>query len=224
MSYILDALQRAEQERERSNGAVPGLQTRAVTAITTRPSRTAVLKGRWLFVAMAALLVVIVITGLMLRRTQPEMTAPVGSVLRADASVAAANPTPIASTEPLKVTPSTSPVEPAPVRDPVAIVPAPVNRTTPAIPPTPKAAASATATPTAVLPFLKDLPEGIRRQIPPMTISGVVYSENPAQRLLLVNGQVLTQGSPAATDVVLDEIHPRSSDFTFKGTRFRVGH
>ena len=224
MSYILDALQRAEQERERSNGAVPGLQTRAVTAITTRPSRTAVLRGRWPFVAMAALLVVIVIVSLMVRRTQPEMTAPEGSVLRADASVAAASPTPTASTEPLKVTPPASAVEPAPVRGPVAIVPVPANRATPATPPTAQAAASATATPTPVPPFLKDLPEGIRRQIPPMTISGVVYSENPAQRLLLVNGQVLTQGSPAAIDVVLNEIHPRSSDFTFKGTRFRLGH
>jgi general secretion pathway protein B len=60
--------------------------------------------------------------------------------------------------------------------------------------------------------------------MPPLSISGVVYSDNPAQRLLLINGQVLTQGSRAAEDLVLDEIHPRSSDFTFRGTRFKLSH
>jgi general secretion pathway protein B len=74
------------------------------------------------------------------------------------------------------------------------------------------------------LPFLKDLPEALRAQMPALSISGVVYSDNPAQRLLLINGQVLTQGSRAAEDLVLDEIHPRSSDFTFRGTRFKLSH
>ena len=57
-----------------------------------------------------------------------------------------------------------------------------------------------------------------------MTISGAVYSDNPAQRLLLVNGQVLNQGSQVAPDVTVVEIRPNSSEFNFRGTRFRMAH
>lgn len=73
-------------------------------------------------------------------------------------------------------------------------------------------------------PLLGELPEDIRRQIPALTITGAVYSDNPAQRLLLVNGQVLAQGSPVAPDVTLVEIRSGSSEFSFRGTRFRVAH
>lgn len=80
----------------------------------------------------------------------------------------------------------------------------------------------AAAVPTA--PLLSELPEDIRRQIPPLGISGAVYSDNPAQRLLLVNGQVLGQGSLAAPEVTLVEIRASSSEFSFRGTHFRLAH
>jgi general secretion pathway protein B len=73
-------------------------------------------------------------------------------------------------------------------------------------------------------PLLSELPEDVRRQIPPLGISGAVYSDNPAQRLLLVNGQVLGQGSLAAPDVTLVEIRSNHSEFSFRGTRFRLAH
>lgn len=69
---------------------------------------------------------------------------------------------------------------------------------------------------------LSDLPEEVRRQIPPLTITGSVYSANPEKRLLLVNNQVLAQGSLAAPEVTLVEIQAKSSVFSFRGTRFRV--
>ena len=84
--------------------------------------------------------------------------------------------------------------------------------------PPPPAAASAD------LPLLSELPDNIRRQIPAMAINGVVYSDNPGQRVLLVNQQVLTQGRQAVPDVKLEEIRPHSSVFSFQGTRFRLAH
>lgn len=57
-----------------------------------------------------------------------------------------------------------------------------------------------------------------------MAITGAVYSENPAQRLLLVNGQVLSQGSQVAPDLTVVEIHSNNSEFNFRGTRFRMAH
>jgi general secretion pathway protein B len=72
--------------------------------------------------------------------------------------------------------------------------------------------------------LLSDLPAELRSQIPKITITGSVYSDSPAQRLLLVNNLVLTQGSQITPDLKLEEIQPRSSVFSFKGTRFRVMH
>jgi general secretion pathway protein B len=60
--------------------------------------------------------------------------------------------------------------------------------------------------------------------MPALTITGTVYSDDPKQRLLLINNQVLPQGSTVAAEVSLEEIKPHSSVFTFRGTRFRLAH
>jgi general secretion pathway protein B len=102
--------------------------------------------------------------------------------------------------------------------------------------PPPKSTASAAAAPVAAAEpnlqtpaapptqaaLLSALPEDIRRQIPPLSISGVVYSADPTQRLLLVNGLVLNEGSQVAPDLSVVEIRSNSAEFNFKGTRFRV--
>jgi general secretion pathway protein B len=93
-----------------------------------------------------------------------------------------------------------------------------VASTQPASTPSAVTAAAATA------PLLSELPIDIRGQIPALAISGSVYSDNPSQRLLLINGQVLPQGSQVAPDVTLVEIQRGSSEFSFRGTRFRLAH
>jgi general secretion pathway protein B len=75
-----------------------------------------------------------------------------------------------------------------------------------------------------VLPLLSELPDALRRQLPALSITGAVYADDPKQRLLLVNNQVLPQGSQVAPEVMLEEIHQRSSVFNFRGTRFRLAH
>ena len=88
--------------------------------------------------------------------------------------------------------------------------------------PLPVAKASAQQDAAVAVPLLSELSEDIRREIPPLTITGTVYSANPGQRLLLVNGLVLTQGSLVAPDVNLEEIRAKSAVFSFRGTRFRM--
>ena len=99
------------------------------------------------------------------------------------------------------------------------------------LPPPPKAplpVVAKPATPVAStatdVPRLDELPPDLQRQIPKLTINGAVYSETPANRLLLVNNQVLTQGSLAAPEVTLEQIEPKSAVFSFRGTRFRLAH
>jgi general secretion pathway protein B len=56
----------------------------------------------------------------------------------------------------------------------------------------------ASAAAVAPVPPLADLPEDIRRTVPKLVVSGSVYSSNPAQRILIVNGQVLNEGATLA--------------------------
>jgi general secretion pathway protein B len=95
-------------------------------------------------------------------------------------------------------------------------------------PKTPPASASeksaATSDSSASPALLAELPQDIRQQIPALTINGAVYSDNPAQRLLLVNSQVLSQGALVAPDLTLERIGANTSEFSFRGTRFRLAH
>ncbi len=238
MSYILDALQRAALERERASGTVPGLQTRSIAAEAATRKGGAVMRHRWPLLALGIVLAIAAIS-IILWRTSPVSTpvalspldsGPAAAPVAATAVAVAAVVSPTAAPEPSSLnspSPLPAPVRVAPSKAPsTALVTAPAEapQSVPVPRPPPQLGASAPQTPKATLPFLKDLPDALRTQIPPLSISGVVYSENPAQRLLLLNGQVLTQGSRAAEDLVLDEIHPRWSDFTFKGTRFKLSH
>ena len=245
MSYILDALKRADTERER--GAVPGLHTRQL-ATPTGPTVPGARSSMWLGLAAAVALGSI---GLGLWVWQKPADAPPPVALRPVVIQPPVAP-PAAATKPeLTPAPTATPVATAARRPTVAapptqvaalpVMPATVKprpeptRATPAVaaPAPPKAevkrepitptAAPATAALTAV-PLLSDLPEDLRRQVPALTITGAVYSENPAQRLLLVNNLVLAQGALAAPEVKLEEIRARSSVFSFRGTRFRVAH
>ena len=229
MSYILDALKRADAERER--GVVPGLYARQVTTPTGQ-STGHVRKSLWLTLA-AALLLGGIATGLALWLAPtevPRQILPEPAVAKLTAPVAAPEPLAVPAPVP-QAAPAFAPVippAPAAIAAP-ASAPSPVKAaapakviTSPSSLPAPKA--SAIAAPVTTVPLLSDLPEDIRRQIPALTISGAVYSENPGQRLLLVNNQVLNQGGQAAPDVNLEEIGAKSSIFSFRGTRFRLAH
>ena len=71
---------------------------------------------------------------------------------------------------------------------------------------------------------LAELPETTRAAIPKLTVSGSVYSGNAAQRMLIVNGQVLNEGSTVAPDLVLESIGPRSAVLNLRGTRVRLDY
>lgn len=226
MSYILDALKRADAERER--GAVPGLYARQLTNTTASTAGNAQIR---LWLAGAAVVVLgVVAAGLWLWRTpvvvpQQAVVEPTVTEPKPPAPLTPA----VAAPPPAAVAPAPQPV--VPVQRPVASAAPAVTAIAPTKPavltapsPSPVAKASAAPAAPAVLALLSELPEEIRRQIPPLTITGAVYSESPGQRLLLVNNQVLAQGSQAAPEVTLEEIGARSSVFSFRGTRFRLAH
>jgi general secretion pathway protein B len=73
----------------------------------------------------------------------------------------------------------------------------------------------------APIPRLADLPESLRRELPKLAISGSVYSDDPASRFVMVNGEVAREGARLGADLVLERIGPRELVLRFKGQRFR---
>ena len=63
---------------------------------------------------------------------------------------------------------------------------------------------------------------GLPADAPKLSISGGVYSANRAQRMLIVNGQVFSEGSEISTGVVLEEVKPKVAVLRFRGTRYTV--
>lgn len=238
MSYILDALKRAEAQRER--GHVPGLHSQS-TPLSTAPARTT--RPPLWSLALIAVLGGGLVAMLLRPSASPQAPSapmaekqekPAATHLNAEATVSAPVQT-IASTA------TTTTVTEPPVRQPqikaapVPIAPAASATRPAAVKPATVAApaqavqAASAATPAAVVPVpppapVMELTEELRRQLPALQITGTIYSDNPTQRLLLVNGLVLPQNSALSPELVLEEIGPRSSIFKFRGNRFKVNH
>lgn len=82
----------------------------------------------------------------------------------------------------------------------------------------------ATAPPPAAPVFAQaDLPEAIRSQLPVLKISGATYSNNPAHRMAIVNGQVLLEGDQAGPGLVLERVEQSRTVWSFRGYRYAVG-
>jgi general secretion pathway protein B len=238
MSYILDALQRADAERAR--GSVPTLNARPLASPTASPSLTAAQRAGLAIAGLVLLLLAAAWAWSIWGSATPQpgvVVSPLPAVPGVTQAVASAV-APTFSAQPAQAA-AVVQVAPPPVRPPT--VPAPTPATLPKSPSTEKATvaqpalanpsstvaapkAAAPAPVAALAPLLSELPEATRRDIPPLAISGAVYSENPAQRLLLVNGQVLNQGSEVAPDLKVVEIRSNVSEFSFRGTRFRLAH
>ncbi len=235
MSYILDALKRAEAQRER--GHVPGLHSQS-TPLSTAHARTA--RPPLWSLALIAVLGGGLVAVLLRPSASPQgpsapmaekQEKPSATHLNAEATVSA--PVQAMASTATTTTVAEPPVRqpqikaaPAPIAAPASAVrPVAVKPATVAAPAQAVQAASA-ATPAAVVPPapVMELTEELRRQLPALQITGAIYSDNPTQRLLLVNGLVLPQNSAISPELVLEEIGPRSSIFRFRGNRFKVNH
>ena len=69
---------------------------------------------------------------------------------------------------------------------------------------------------------LRDLPEAVRRELPNIVVSGSTYSTNSANRMLMVNGQILHEGDPVAPGVVLRQIKPRAAVLSFREHLYEI--
>jgi len=242
MSYILDALKRADAERER--GTVPGLHAQPAPLAASGARVPGRLKPlAWAGAGAAVLLLAALAWRLTAREAPPAAQvpapapAPAATAAPAPSAVAAAPamPTGTLVMPPAPARPSAPPPEAAALaRKPAAAASAPQAAQQAASAPQATAAARAAArqaeapaSAPAAEPrvyTLNELPEDVRRQLPALTISGATYSENPAYRMLIINGQVFHEGEKPTSELALEQIRPKAAVFSFRGYRYSVAY
>lgn len=215
MSYILEALRKADAQRERNR--VPGLHAHPFAAEAPVPAQ------RWGGSVMAALAAVGVVAAVAITWrlatpgaapavTAPERVAAAPAVVQEPAPVAATPAPPRPATA--IVPPAPPPLPPQPVREVKAPAAAQAPITVPPASAVPAAPAVAAAPAIANGP-----PPGL----PQLAVSGGVYSQNPAQRMLIVNGLVFNEGSEVASGVRLEEVRAdKKAVLNFNGQRFAL--
>jgi general secretion pathway protein B len=220
MSYILDALRRADAERERDPGRGIHAQPVPLPAESAR-------RFPWWIAALAVALVLVVAGALLLRPAprvaldlgMPPPNAPVArqpATTRPVAPVAAEVSPPPPQPVPVPV-PERVPVRPAVVRAPPVTAPAVPARHAPSAPVVAPPVSAAER-----IFAISELPPEVQRELPKLPVSGGVHSDNPAQRMLIVGGQVVTEGAEAAPGVLVEQIRPKSAVLKFRGYRFSV--
>jgi general secretion pathway protein B len=244
MSYILDALKRADADRER--GHVPGLHSQTAGLATAGPSGRPLDTGfaiwqrpaRLAALALAALAAAGAASWWWSRQIPEPVPAADPLVLNAPTatptSAAPAPPAPVATATPLA-----APV--LPILAPPAAPPATAATAPNARPPIRAGAGTGTPTAASATPLVDpasplpatagtsvrrfaDLPPETRAQMPTVSVSGSTYSQNPAHRMLIANGKVVHEGGEVAPGLTLETIGPRSAVLNHQGVRYSIGY
>lgn len=200
MSTILDALRRAEAERERDRGQVPGLNAQPLVPQAAEASAGSA-RRRWAVLALGVVLAAAAALWL---------GWPTPPAVQAPAVTLAARPEPVSPPASVALARPAAPAAPAITEPP----PPP-----PVVPPPAPVAAPPVAPP--IVP-LAQLPADVRQQLPALSISGAIYSDQPASRMLIVNGQLMHEGDRITPDTTLEEIRPKSVVLRHKQWRYEM--
>jgi general secretion pathway protein B len=248
MSYILDALRRADQQRQRH--AAP-------TLLTLQPS--AVTRKRPAYLTYLFLAAVLIGAGLVigwLRPWQPQQARTESVVVKPESTspkssanepapappVVAQQPNPEpgaqSATQPMPAGPAPSAIGPMPNTGskpevqararPEADAPpressTTSNKTTTSLPER-LAYTPAGDAPSAqpVIP-IADLPQSVLQELPAMTISVHAWSGNPGGSMIGINYKIFREGDQVAPGLKLEQITQEGAIFTYKGYRFSRG-
>lgn len=228
MSYILDALRKADAQRQRTR--LPGLQAQPSAAPADGGGPAWRSPVPWLLAA--GLLLVMGILAWPRAPSAPAVAIPEpvvpAPVAQAAPPVVAAAPEPVPQMKPQP--PAATAIQPAP--PPPRLVneatPRVASRSTvdrPALPRAAPAPAPVVAAPTGPAPAPSAAPAAAESTtapagVPKLAITGGVYSTDAAQRLLIVGGQVFNEGSEVAPGVVLEQVRPGQAVLSYQGQRF----
>lgn len=220
MSYILEALKKAEERRQQ--GAPPRTVGQRVMTASSAPLSRGLM---WLLILAVPLALA---GGWWLRGVPEELTAKVAPAPEPVREVPAASAVPRPA-EPVQL------VEPAGSVESVEQVTPPAVAAAPPVPEVEEKVETVTLS-SAEIPQVVDLPEpapkplpryrdlspALRGQLPPLTLSMHFYIEDPQRRLVRINDQLLHEGDWAAEDVLIAEIVESGVVLDFSGRLFEL--
>jgi general secretion pathway protein B len=208
MSYILEALKKAQAERQLGNAPT----IHAPPPMYAAPDRARGGNRRNLMIGLGlGLGVLVAAAALLWVRHGGEQP-----VRLAAAPVTV--PTPVSAPAPAPAPVPTAAAVPPPVR----VAEAPVSATPAAPEPAPVAAAQPAGEDN--LRTLQQLPEAVRREIPQVSFGGYIYSPTPGESLLLVDKMLRREGEEVAPGLVLERLMPKAAVMNYRGTRYRVAY
>jgi general secretion pathway protein B len=247
MSYILEALKKAQAERQLGNA--PTIHAPAPSYAAPRAGQGA--QRRYLALGVGVVVIAAAVALLWPRLAGEEpvrlaaVTPPAAVPATAPATVPATAPAtaPVATpAPPAVVIPASAPVvqpapAPAPVAEarPVRVKPAPA----PVVPaassppqPSPQQREAAPAAPAVAaqpvgddqLRTLQQLPDTLQREIPKVAFGGYIYSPTPGESLLLVDKMLRREGEEVAPGLVLERLTPKAAVMNYRGTRYRAAY
>lgn len=230
MSYILDALRKSSEERQK----LQNLEDNPFEPLPV-PKRSRAAENRAL---RPALMTIVLLTTFALiggvgwwylsgaKQTQQPIAVkddpaalPVKIQQQEEALPAVKPPQPLTlpPPQPQSLPPTPPPQIPAaempPSKSPVVVQSQPDN---------PSAQGSKTPSVISAIPLLQDLPFASQAAIPEMKFSGHAYSPNPNLRMIMVNTSIAREGDMISPDVRLVEITENGLIMIFKETLFRV--
>lgn len=236
MSYILEALRKSDQQRQR--GAAPTLHTAPPPMPVSSQSRGT---------RNALLAVALLGAGILLGWLRPWQSAP-------PAPATGTAPPPGAHPAPAAPPPLVVPQAPAPRAESATPTPGPIPRpapvggianaprklplpiriepTRPSLVVTPDIRKDAVTmdipppvVPSDMKPEIKaipqsELPASIQQEIPAMSIALHAYTATPGDRMVMINDRMLRQGDSLAAGLRLEQITPDGLILGYKGYRF----
>jgi len=217
MSYILDALRRAAQER----GHAPA-EGRAADLLGP-PSDTPVEPATdraagWWWGAVLGFAAGVLALGLATWWADPSTPAP-APVTPGPTAVAPVPPEAPTASQARPLTQAPAPLTAGAETPPPTVQLPPPVRSGEA--PVPRSVRADATPPTDQLP---PLPDGVRGLMPPLQVGGAMHSDVPSQRMLVLNGRVLREGDEIAGGVVLERIELKAAVLRHDGQRYRLSY
>ncbi len=219
MSYILEALKKADQERSR--GGVPDISAAHADVMPARDGRR---PGLWLIAGL--LLVNLLALYLYQRSSEPDShPQPLPAVESPPMATAPESVTP-AVMPPAKVEP-----EPAPYAETRIVLPPPTPASSPAPSSEPVSPSAPQVTTAAMEPIEEDqvlsVPTwqrssaAIQQLAAGLSLDVHVYADQPAQRFVLINMSKYREGDELREGALLERITAQGVVLSYRGERFR---
>jgi len=225
MSYILDALRRAE--RERNLGKAPSLQVVMQHDAGDRPRNTA----RLLLIAVTLLAVAGAIAALLLRQPsapEPRISeTPAAAPAAPEAVAALPDEAPELSSLDDLAEPEPAPIAPPEVEPDLGEIAEPVVALQPedlqqTAPPPPTVDAEIAPPPTqpanaGSVPLLRDLPPAYRADFPALSVEVHVFDRLPEKRWIMIGGRRYREGEVLGEGPRIVEINEEGIVFDYRG-------